>query len=507
MSLGVIELVRNKMSRLDMRFEDLRALPNKLHSAWHALSLSYQFGLAASLVILLGMTVLGAWVNDRIKSGVVNNSAANAALYLVGFVEPHIGDLKSSGELSPYAQDRIDGVFRRLVQQRKIVGIKIWISGGKLAYSSDKRRIGNVFPESDRLRGAWAGNIEHEYDDLTDAESEFERAVGLPTLEVYAPLRDPETNSIIAVGEVYEVAEGLAADLRRASLQTAFVMGSMTLVMIGSLFHIVQRGSRTIEQQQQALSERVAELSRLLGVNRMLHRRVAEANRRAVENNEQFLRRVGADLHDGPAQLIGLGLLRLDALRPRLAPAAARTVVAGIPAGDDIDIIHVALRDSLRELRAICADIAIPELDGAELADVLKTAVHNHEHRTSTRVALVIDGDLPVGLSLPLLTCSYRFVQEGLNNAFRHAEGRGQKVIGRYQGGVLEIVVSDEGDGLTGERETRGSSGGLGLRGLRDRILSMGGEFEMGPAPVKGTRLVARFKIEFVSRDAGFENG
>ena len=506
MVLGVNEQVSDRGIGSRLPYGLGAGFLGRLRDRWQKQSLTLQFTITAALVISIGMAALGTWVNDRIKSGVVQNSASNAALYLVGFVEPHVQELGSASSLTPLAQERVDSVFRQLMQQRRIVAVKVWAPGGKLAYSSDKRRVGQTFPETERLKRAWKGTVEPEYDDLSDEESEIERLLNVPMLEIYAPIRDARTNEVIAVAEVYEIAEDLASDLQRASLQTALMLGSIALVMIGSLFHIVRRGSRTIEEQQSALSDRVNELSHLLRVNKELQRRIAVANRRTAETNEQFLRRIGADLHDGPAQLIGFGLLRLDALRPRLTPKATGEKAGGPArdeARDDIDVIQAALSDGLRELRAICADIAIPELRDATPLDALRIAVQNHEHRTGSRVIFEVRDAMPARLSLPLLTCVYRFVQEGLNNAFRHAGGKGQKVCATYRQSIFEILVSDEGDGITAGTEPRDLTGGLGLRGLRDRILSMGGEFETDSSPGHGTRLVARFMVDPIGLETG----
>jgi signal transduction histidine kinase len=465
----------------------------RLRDRWSRLSLSSQFAITASIVILLGMAMLGAWVSDRIAQGVVRNSAANAALYLVGFVEPHVQALTISKELAPEDIRKIDAQFNILVKQRRILGIKVWAQGGRLAYSSDKRRLGQDFPVSDKLRRAWLGSIEPELDDLSDEESADERSAGARTLEVYAPVRNSQTNEIIAVAEVYEIADELMGELRLAYLQLTIVVGSLAFALIGSLFHIVSRGSRTITEQQAALSDRIEDLSRLVKFNRELRLKVADANRRASESNDQFLRRIGAELHDGPAQLIGLGLLRLDALRPHhpTPPDGAR---------DDLEIIRGALSDALKELRSISAGISIPQLENASLSDAIEIAVRNHEYRTSTSVELDVAQDLPP-LEKALVTCLYRFVQEGLNNAFRHAGGKGQHVVAVRTDRQIVVSVSDKGDGLKTSNEVRCVGNGLGLSGLRDRILSMGGEFEVISEAGQGTQLLARFNFEPMGQD------
>src|SRR5262249_16208092 len=83
------------------------------------------------------------------------------------------------------------------------------------------------------------------------------------------------------------------------------------VVVIGCLFGIVHNGSRTIEKQRLSLEQRVAQLSRLLAENTDLRQRVDYANQRMADANERMLRQIGADLHDGPVQLLGLALLKL----------------------------------------------------------------------------------------------------------------------------------------------------------------------------------------------------
>jgi hypothetical protein len=78
---------------------------------------------------------------------------------------------------------------------------------------------------------------------------------------------------------------------------------------------VVKRGSDTISRQQRALRQQVSNLSSLLDQNAQLSARVAQAARRTTTLNEQVLRRIGSDLHDGPGQVLALALLRLDSLR------------------------------------------------------------------------------------------------------------------------------------------------------------------------------------------------
>ena len=83
-------------------------------------------------------------------------------------------------------------------------------------------------------------------------------------------------------------------------------------------------------------------------------------------------------------------------------------------------------------------------------------------------------------------TCIYRFVQEGLNNGWRHAEGRGQAVCLTPRGELLELTVRDAGPGFPAANTP---TEGLGLIGLRDRVEALGGSFEMRSLPAGGAEL------------------
>jgi signal transduction histidine kinase len=255
--------------------------------------------------------------------------------------------------------------------------------------------------------------------------------------------------------------------------------------MLSVLFAIVRRGSRTIESQQRTLHERISQLSGLLSQNEALRQRIDDLYVRSAETHEAFLRRVGHELHDGPAQLIALALLRLDALRPKPGQDDGKE--------EDYERIRNALVDALGDIRNISAGLILPELEDASPAEVLRLAARNHERRTGTRVRCEVDS-LPLKLSPLLKSCLYRFTQAALNNAYQHAGGTGQSVSGTHRNGVVEIAVSDAGPGFLPEaRNTNGTR--LGLISMRDRVVSLGGTFDLATAPGAGTRLTARFEV------------
>jgi signal transduction histidine kinase len=247
-----------------------------------------------------------------------------------------------------------------------------------------------------------------------------------------------------------------------ARLESWIAIGGVALMQVILLSGIVWRGKKTIDSQ---------------------HATLVDARRASVETSERLLRRVGADLHDGPAQLIGLALLRLDNLRPPVAAKHSKP--------EEFEKIRTVLQDCLREIRHLSAGLAPPHLDSLPLGKVLELAVRQHEQRTGTDVNAAI-GMLPMNVSSLHKVCIYRFVQEGLNNAYRHAGGIGQMVHVVSHGDELTIEVADKGPGFS---PSNGGGGGFGLAGLRDRVESLGGKFFLETQLGFGTRLRASFQV------------
>ena len=450
---------------------------------WRRLSLVWQFLLAGSVVLLAGMIVIGVWVTRQIEDGVKRNTAASTALYMGSIVEPLLQGLASGTTISPQAEKELDELLENTSLGRRIVSINVWKEGGLVVYSSRKSIVGQTFAMKPSLKRAWTGEIAAEFDMPKDDEDATKRAAGSSLLEMYSPIREMRTGRIIAVAEFYETADTLKSNLLWVNLTSWLIVGAVTASMLGLLSGIVLRGSRTIDSQQRTLELRVMELSRLLAQNEELRDRVQLASRRTAEINEQYLRRIGADLHDGPAQLLALAALRLDALKPLLAPASRKT-----NGRSDIEVVRESLIDALADIRAICTGLTLPELDDLSLARLLKSAANAHERRTETTVELNIQS-APGDLEKSMKICIYRFVQEALSNAFRHAGGAGQRLTCRYDGETLEVEVSDTGPGFNPSEKIE-TSHGLGLPGLRERIESLGGNLKIISALGDGTRLV-----------------
>ncbi|HSF94792.1 MAG TPA: sensor histidine kinase [Thermohalobaculum sp.] len=443
-------------------------------------SLAQRFAIAGSFVMLAGSIALGSWVSNRITAGVVENTAIATALYMESFIAPLSQELARSDQLSTGPRQALIEIFTQTPLGERVISYKIWKKDGLIAFSSNPDLIGRQFEVSDHLAAAWRGEVVAEFEELDREENTAESALGLPLLEVYSPIRQNWSGEVIAVAEFYENGETLKKNIADAQRTTWLVVAAIVAAMAALLFGIVLGGSQTIIRQQGALRKRVEQLSEMAEQNRALRVRVQRASSRAAALNERYLRRIGADLHDGPAQLLAFASLRLDRL------ADGRDEAARLK---ETTAVRASLDKAMQDIRGICRGLTMPEIEEMSLTDVITRAVDAHESASGTEVALSIDGDLPENLDHSEKICVYRFVQEGLSNAYRHAGGAGQKVALTVQDDRIDLAVSDKGPGLNGAHSSVAGSG-LGLPGLRERVESLGGTFAAENAPEGGARIV-----------------
>lgn len=464
-----------------------------LRARWQAADLSAQFAVTAAAVVGCGMAVLGWWVVGRIERGVVDHAAASAALHMDIFIEPHLQELARSKQISPEQQKALNDLISVTEHGQSVVAVTVWGRDGTMIFSTEPFAAGKgPIAPSHIITSAWNGNIPSTFEPVEPTIAHTAPNKN-PVLKVFTPMHATGSNKVIAVAELEASSPALATDLSRIRMQTTGVVGMLTLAMVASLFGIVRRGSRMIGEQRLSLEDRVRELTALLQENAGLQSRIVDINRRATDHNDKSLRRIGAELHDGPVQLIALSLLRLESLRlPDFNSVEGRN-------HDDLDAIEAALRDALKEIRQLCSGLALPDLERAPIAKVIEYAIMNHERRSRTQVSRQITKSLPATAPPLLLMCVYRFIQEALTNAVRHAGGKDQSVIAAYSAGRLRIEVADGGGGMTARDldPARFAAGhGLGLAGLKDRVETLGGAFTISSGADSGTRLAAEFELD-----------
>jgi two-component system sensor histidine kinase UhpB len=208
---------------------------------------------------------------------------------------------------------------------------------------------------------------------------------------------------------------------------------------------------------------------------RMMQRLEAERRRAgtaALAAQEEERARVARDLHDEVNQSLTGLLLRLEAAReaapPELEPQLAET--------------KALANQAMRELLSLARQLRPTALDDLGLAAATAGQVEQLAGG-EIEAEFAAEGDFS-DLDDDAQLVVYRVAQEGLSNAARHSGAHRIEVrLRRREDGRVELEVADDGRGFAFDE----SEGGLGLAGMRERALLIGGELTIESRPGAGT--------------------
>jgi two-component system sensor histidine kinase UhpB len=208
---------------------------------------------------------------------------------------------------------------------------------------------------------------------------------------------------------------------------------------------------------------------------RMMRRLEAERRRAgsaALHAQEEERARVARDLHDEVNQSLTGLLLRLEAAREAAPPELE----------GELAETRALANQAMTELLSLARQLRPTALDDLGLAAAIGGQVEQLA-RGEIEARLAVEGDFSdLGDDAQLVV--YRVAQEALNNAARHSGAKRVEVLLRRSedGGVVLDVV-DDGRGFAFDE----SESGLGIGGMRERALLVGGELTIESRPGAGT--------------------
>jgi two-component system sensor histidine kinase UhpB len=208
---------------------------------------------------------------------------------------------------------------------------------------------------------------------------------------------------------------------------------------------------------------------------RMMGRLEAERRRAgsaALQAQEQERARVARDLHDEVNQSLTGLLLRLEAAR-----AAAPPELKG-----ELAETKALANQAMRELLSLARQLRPTALDDLGLAAAIAGQVEQLG-RGEIDTELVTEGEFgELGDDAQLVV--YRVAQEALSNAARHSGAKRVTArLARLLDAGVELEVVDDGRGFAFDQAERG----LGIAGMRERALLVGGELTIESRPGHGT--------------------
>jgi signal transduction histidine kinase len=105
-------------------------------------------------------------------------------------------------------------------------------------------------------------------------------------------------------------------------------------------------------------------------------------------------------------------------------------------------------------------------------------------------------------LASPIETALYRIMQEALSNVARHANARRVRVQVGRAGGVVAMLIEDDGRGFdqSATPPPTTTSRGLGIHTMRERAVVLKGTFGIQSVPGRGTRVTVEIPVAGAGR-------
>jgi PAS domain S-box-containing protein len=189
--------------------------------------------------------------------------------------------------------------------------------------------------------------------------------------------------------------------------------------------------------------------------------------------------RLARELHDSVTQSLYSITLYSEAVARML------TSGAGSGAVEHLRELRATAQEALREMRLLIFQLSPPALEKGDLAGALQMRLDAVEARGGLKVDLQAEGS--ESLTPHVRQELYQIAQEALNNALKHAHAQSVRILLGFHGSGTRLEISDDGCGF--EPEAADRSGGLGLRGMRERVQGIGGTLRIESSPGKGTTI------------------
>lgn len=249
----------------------------------------------------------------------------------------------------------------------------------------------------------------------------------------------------------------------------------------------VNNRTRELASINEALKTEITERQRVELKLRTSEERLQRLSGKLIEAQEAERRHIARELHDEIGQALTAVKINLQALQ-HLFPSRDLATRSH----ESIEIVEVALQ----QVRSLSLDLRPSLLDDLGLLAALRWYVDVHTRRSGI-IGEIVAQPINTKLSSNLETTCFRIVQEALTNVIRHAKAQLVTIELWQWETQLHLKISDDGVGFdVNAAIIKATSGGsLGLLGIEERVLLVGGQINIESMHQQGTKIHAQFPV------------
>jgi signal transduction histidine kinase len=246
--------------------------------------------------------------------------------------------------------------------------------------------------------------------------------------------------------------------------------------------------AKRINRHTQELETRVEERTRQINASQ---RKAEELLKKLISTQEDERKRIARELHDDTLQELSAALMRIDLCR--LHPGEISL--------EKIDTVRGIIVNTWDGVLGIVQNLRPTLLDDLGLAAAIKSLLDLHLAENDIHYFINSDGIADKRFRPEVEITLFRIVQEAIMNIARHARAENVFVLFKIEDNTVNVDIEDDGEGFDlsllfapGSRDAKDRRG-LGLLGMRERVLLIGGKIDLCSKPGLGTRVCIRIPL------------
>ncbi|RLD41728.1 MAG: hypothetical protein DRI86_12905 [Bacteroidetes bacterium] len=247
----------------------------------------------------------------------------------------------------------------------------------------------------------------------------------------------------------------------------AFLILAILLIELRNLRNKRKTALLLVEKNEELNNQRIAEL---------IKKHQLESAKNSLTAQEKERNRIAQELHDGIGGSLAAIKLYVDSLRKSYKI-------------DELNLVHDNINKTYEEVRTLSHNLTPPEFEFASITDIVKAYINQISAHSKTEIILSAIpqtgwNDLDESVQINI----YRVAQELINNILKHAKASRIEFNLELIGGVIHILVRDNGVGF----DTSKRINGIGLKNIQSRVEEFNGDFSIKSVLGKGTTVVIK---------------
>jgi signal transduction histidine kinase len=247
------------------------------------------------------------------------------------------------------------------------------------------------------------------------------------------------------------------------------------------------RASRAqVEASHREVLRRNRELAQLSEELRQKEQIRAQLLEKVISAQEEERKRIARELHDDTSQALTSLVVGLKVLEGLQDPAQIRAQVAEL---------RELAAGTLNSVHGLALELRPSVLDDLGLVVAVQRHVTTQARKSGLEVDFHTAGLDGTRLPPETETAVYRIVQEALANVARHSRATSASVVLERRRDTLVAIVEDNGRGFD-VQTLLAREQSLGLHGMRERSLLVGGKLTIESSPGGGTTVFVQVPLE-----------